>query len=106
MTKESKEATKALRQKWFEKIQWVPPKKKQPLHLGHAQSLTHGEAHSLINAFEARGSLPKKITMVVDRKTCNMCRGELPALLKALGVEELTIYSGGLSEPIIIKSIQ
>lgn len=44
--------------------------------------------------------------MVVDRKTCNMCRGELPALLKALGVEELTIYSGGLPEPIIIKAIQ
>ncbi len=106
ITKESQEATKALRQKWFEKIQWVPPKKKQPLHLGHAQSLTHAEAHALINAFENRESLPKKLTMVVDRKTCNMCRGELPALLKTLGLEELTIYSGGLSEALVIKAIQ
>lgn len=42
ITKESQDATKALRQKWFEKIQWVPPKKKQPLHLGYAKFLTHG----------------------------------------------------------------
>ena len=104
ITKESQKASKALRQKWLNEIEWVPPKKTAPKHLGHAQSLTHAEAHSLIRAFEREGSLPKKITMYVDRKTCNICRGELPALLKRLGVDELEIFSGGSTKPIIIKA--
>ena len=104
ITKESQKASKALRQKWLNEIEWVPPKKTAPKHLGHAQSLTHAEAHSLIRAFERQGSLPKKVTMYVDRKTCNICRGELPALLKRLGVDELEIFSGGSTKPIIIKA--
>ena len=74
--------------------------------MGYAQSLTHAEAHSLIRAYERQGTLPKKVTMYVDRKTCNICRGELPALLKRIGVEELTIFSGGLKIPVIIKAIE
>ncbi|WP_299248053.1 deaminase [uncultured Aquimarina sp.] len=93
---------KALRQKWFEQIEWVPPKKTQPKHLGHAQSLTHAEAHSLMNAFEAKGSLPKEVNLYVDRPTCNMCKGELPALMKAMNIETLNIYSGGSNTPMIL----
>jgi len=42
--------------------------------------------------------------MYVDRKTCNICRGELPALLKRLGVDKLEIFSGGTTKAIIIKA--
>ncbi len=34
ISKESQEATKKLRQKWFKKVNWVPPKKNAPKHLG------------------------------------------------------------------------
>jgi len=105
ITPKFEEATKELRQKWFEKVKWVPPKKNVPKHLGHVQSLTHAESHSLIEAFEKLGKLPQKITMYVDRKTCNMCKGEMPALLKHIGVEELTIFNGGNVEPLIIKAV-
>lgn len=105
ITPKFQEATKELRQKWFEKVNWVPPKKNVPKHLGHVQSLTHAESHALIVAFEKLGKLPEKITMYVDRKTCNMCKGEMPALLKHIGVKELTIYNGGNAEPLIIKAV-
>ena len=82
ITEQSRNSTRALRQKWLNKIEWAPYKEKTPKHLGHAQSLTHAEAHSLIRAYERLGSMPSKVTMYVDRKTCNICRGELPALLK------------------------
>ncbi|PTM57535.1 pre-toxin TG domain-containing protein [Desmospora activa] len=98
-----------LRRRWLREVNWVPPKKNKPNHLGHAQSLSHAESHALIRAYERMerlgGQLPKKLTMVVDRPTCNICRGEMPALLKRLGIEELTIYSGG-RDAIIIKAIK
>ena len=104
ITNESQLAQKPLREKWLNEVEWVPPKKKRPKHLGQAQSLTHGESHSLIRAYERNnGQLPKEINMYVDRKTCNICRGEMPALLKRLGVERLNIYSGGSSLPIVLK---
>ncbi len=55
ITKESQKATRELRQKWLKEVQWVPPKKNNPKHLGHVQSLTHAESHSLIRAFEKQG---------------------------------------------------
>lgn len=106
ITKESKIASRELRQKWLKKIKWVPPKKKIPQHLGQAQSLTHAEAHALIRAYERQGSLPETVIMYVDRKTCNICRGELPALLKEVGVKELKIFSGGSRKPITIKAVE
>lgn len=105
ITPDSKEDTKELREQWLRKIQWVPPKKTAPKHLGYAQSLTHAEANALMNAYEAEKALPKKITMYVDRKTCNICKGELPIILKAMGVEELEVYSGGSMKPVIIKAL-
>ncbi|MCB9225919.1 MAG: deaminase [Chitinophagales bacterium] len=93
----------SLRKKWFDKISWVPPKKSVPKHLGYTQSLTHAEAHSLIEAFEEMGSLPKKVIMYVDRPTCNICKGELPIIMKAMGIEELAIFSGNKIEPLLLK---
>ncbi|MCI9080098.1 MAG: hypothetical protein HFH68_14515 [Lachnospiraceae bacterium] len=106
ITKESHAASIELRRKWLKEIEWVPPKKKIPKHLGCAQSLTHAEAHSLIRAYERQGTLPEKVTMYVDRKTCNICRGELPALLKRIGVKELKVFSGNSRKPIIIKATE
>ena len=103
ISEQSKIATRPLRQKWLEKIQWSSYKQRTPKHLGHAQSLTHAEVHSLIRAFERQGSIPEKVTMYVDRRTCNICRGELPALLNRIGIEELIIYSGGSDIPTVIK---
>lgn len=94
--------TKSLRQEWFDKIDWCPPKANQPAHLGHAQSLTHAEAHALMNAYKKFGSLPKEVTIYVDRPTCNMCKGELPALMKAMGIEKLNIFSGGKTTPMVL----
>ncbi|MDR6226336.1 pre-toxin TG domain-containing protein [Desmospora profundinema] len=99
-----------LRRKWLKEVKWVPPKKNEPKHLGHAQSLSHAESHALIRAYERMERLgekmPKKLTMHVDRPTCNICKGEMPALLKRLGVEELHIFSGGRQVPDIIKAIK
>ena len=72
--------------------------------MGHAQSITHAEAHSLMNADEDIGTMSKEVIMYVDRPTCNMCRGEFPALLKSMGIEKLTVYSGGSKTPIIINA--
>ncbi|WP_306345722.1 deaminase [Vibrio spartinae] len=107
ITKTSQVSQKALREKWMKEVEWVPPKKNKPKHLGQVQSLTHGESHSLIRAYERLGNqLPKELSMYVDRKTCNMCRGEMPALLKRLGVDKLNIYSGGSTKPIVLESIK
>jgi hypothetical protein len=96
---------KDLRQKWFDKIDWVNSKKgKKPAHIGHTQSLSHAEALSLMNAFEAEGSLPKEITMYVDRPTCPFCISELPILLKTMGVDKLIVYSGSKQTPKIIEA--
>lgn len=95
-------ATRQLRTSWLNRINWSNYKTRIPQHVGHAQSLTHAESHSLMRAYQKLGSLPNSIVMYVDRKTCNICRGELPALLNALGVAELIIYSGGSEVPIII----
>ncbi len=83
----------------FGEIKWVPPMAKPPKHPGRAQSLTHAEASALLRVSENVKPMPKKITMTVDRVTCNWCRRELPVIMRHLGVEELEIYSGDLDEP-------
>jgi hypothetical protein len=92
----------ALRKKWFSKITWVPPKKNIPRVISHTQSLLHAEAHSLILAFEELGQLPSRVILYVDRTTCNICMGELPMIMKAMNIEELVIYSGGKSTPVVL----
>lgn len=92
-----------IRKKWFDKIQWVPPKKTQPVKISQAQSLLHAEGHALINAFEEIGELPEKLTLYVDRPTCNMCKGELPALMKTMNIKELTLIHGDSKLKLILN---
>lgn len=103
---ESKAATIESRRKWFSEIAWSPPKPSNPSHLGHTQSLSHAESHSLLQAYEKLGSLPSSVTMTVDRVTCGICLGELPIILRHVGVEELKVFSGGKTVPTIIKAIK
>lgn len=60
-------------------------------HLGQqdARFLNEAEADALIQAFEAGEVLPKRIVMVLDRPTCNVCQGNAGELLDYLGVDEL-----------------
>jgi len=72
--------------------------------LGDAQFLSHAEADVLLNAHTARGSLPEKMTLAVDRPTCPNCQKYLGDLASELGVKEITIFwknqKGG---PLVIK---
>jgi hypothetical protein len=64
-----------------------------------AQFLTHAEAQALINAHRTAGRLPERVTLYVDRPTCNMCAGStetatengLRVLAELYGVRELTV---------------
>jgi len=59
---------------------------------GQAQSLFHGEAHSLMRAYEKLGGqMPSQLTLYVDRLTCGPCQGALPDLLDAMGIQRLII---------------
>jgi len=59
---------------------------------GAAQVLTHAEAHALMRAWASNGgTLPKEITLYVDRYTCGNCQQYIPRVMKALGIEKLTI---------------
>ena len=61
--------------------------------------LKHAEAHALLRAARGR-SLPRRLTLHVDKITCGWCENQLAPLLRNLGVEELTIYSGDNQIPI------
>ena len=68
---------------------------------GQAQALFHGEAHSLMRAYEKfGGKLPSELTLYVDRLTCGPCQGALPDLVNAMGIQRLTVMtkSGGVVE--------
>jgi hypothetical protein len=101
ITTEFQSLSLPIRTKWLNKIDWSS---KNYTSLSQAQALSHAESYSLISAFEARGSLPSKIIMYVDRSTCNICRGQLPYVLKGLKVSEVEIFSGGSTKSIIIKA--
>ena len=63
--------------------------------LNQVRALTHAEAHSLMRAYERLGSLPKEVTLHVDRLTCNFCAGRngLEQLRQFFGIEKLTVVS-------------
>jgi len=53
----------------------------------------------------AKGKLPKKVVMTVDRPTCPNCQTFLGSLLTELGVRELKIYwKNQKNGPLIIKA--
>jgi hypothetical protein len=53
--------------------------------------LTHAEAEALVKAHAQFGRLPERMTLYVDRITCNNCEESLPLLVEAYGVKELRI---------------
>ena len=87
--------TLALRKEVLEEIQTKLGKLKGATIAGRGQFLTHAEAEALMNAQRELGQLPKKMTLYVDRPTCNMCGGGpdngLPLLAELYGIEELTV---------------
>jgi len=87
--------TLALRKQVLSDIQTQLGKLKGASINGSGQFLTHAEAEALINAQRELGTLPKKLTLFVDRPTCNMCGGGadngLPLLAKLYGIDELTV---------------
>jgi hypothetical protein len=87
-----------LRRKWFEIVEFKPPRK----HLGRARSLNHAEAHAIMEAHEYLKHLPSELTLYVDRVTCWFCQNELPYLMKAVGIKELTIYNAITKKPLKI----
>jgi hypothetical protein len=61
---------------------------------GTGQYLTHGEAHSLMRAYEkAGGNMPANMNMFVDRYSCSFCRDPkaLPDLAQKMGIQNLNL---------------
>jgi hypothetical protein len=86
------EGTLELRRQLF---QWLKsePEFTALRDLGRARALSDAEFHALLRAHRAAGGkLPKSLVMHVNRPTCNFCRDLLPAVLRRLEVDELTIY--------------
>ena len=89
------DGTKALRQLFFSRMK-RHPEFKDLAHVGKSKAINHAEAMSLYRAYrKSNGTLPKKLTMYVDRPTCaggGSCVNLLPAVVRELGIEELTIF--------------
>lgn len=98
-------ASLQARRDYFAKVKKAFPEDfEYAKHLGHMEFMKHAEAHALIRAAR-RGILPKKLTMYVDKATCDWCRYDLEKLLKEICVDELTVYSGSAATPMIIKAV-
>ena len=82
-----------LRKQTFARVQTELGKLKGKKFSPDGQAFTHAEADALIKAEKELGKLPKKMTLYVDRYTCNMCYGKtgLPLLAELFGVEELKV---------------
>ncbi|MEQ9411555.1 MAG: deaminase [Fuerstiella sp.] len=77
------DADKALGRMWRDRLGF---------NAGQAQALFHGEAHSLMRAYQKTGvNLPAEMSLYVDRLTCGPCQGSLPTLVKEMGIRKLTI---------------
>ncbi len=82
-----------LRKEVFERVQNQLGKLKDKNFSPDGQAFTHAEAYTLILAEKQLGKLPEKVTLYVDRKTCNQCLGRngLPLLAELYGIKELTV---------------
>jgi hypothetical protein len=98
--------TLALRKQTLEEIQTKLGKLPGATINGRGQFLTHAEAEALMKAQLELGTLPKKLTLYVDRPTCNMCSGGkdngLPILAELYGVEELTVIDS-LGKKLLVR---
>ena len=94
------------RRRWFNEIQWSPPRETTPTGLNRVQALSHAEAISLLTAKEKHGALSKSMIMFVDCVTCPFCIRDLPIIMRYAGVDELTIYTLGKAEPLILHAVK
>ncbi|NIF05929.1 hypothetical protein F3J23_10800 [Chryseobacterium sp. Tr-659] len=79
------DSSKNLGRKWKEIL---------GLGRGKDQVLFHAEGHALMRTYERLGgSMPKEMTMYVDRYSCGNCQTYLPEMMKEMGIEKLTIFS-------------
>lgn len=66
---------------------------------GTGQFLPHGEAHSLMRAYDkSGGNMPSTVTMYVDRFSCPFCQqpNALPELASRMGIQTLNLqFKGG-----------
>ena len=65
--------------------------------LNRVRALTHAEADALMQAAAGRNQLPKVVTILVDRRTCNFCTSieGLPLLARLLGIKRILVVSPG-----------
>ena len=71
----------------------------------HSQFLSHAETEALLNAYKAKGKLPDKVVLVVDRPACPNCQKYLGDLAGELGVKEIEIHwKNQASGPLTIKA--
>lgn len=107
-TPETKAESMPRRLDYLERVSYSPPKEHEPRHLGEVQSLTHAESDAIMQYADdckKEGIAPaKEVILYVDRKTCNMCRGEIPSLLKEVGISRVTVYSTDMSCPLVIEA--
>lgn len=61
--------------------------------LGTAQAFTHAEAHALMQAKQRFGAFPERVTLYVDRESCNFCIGDegLKALADLYKIKKLVV---------------
>ena len=56
------------------------------------QTLYHAEANTLMKIYnDTGGQMPSNVTIYVDRIACSSCQNNLPNLVDAMGVQNLTI---------------
>lgn len=67
----------------------IPPGR----NLGTAQAFTHAEAHALMQAKQRFGTFPERVTLYVDRESCNFCIGDegLKALADLYQIRRLVV---------------
>jgi RHS repeat-associated protein len=74
---------------------------------GGAASLIHAEGNSIIRSWIAHvrqtGQYPKRMSVVSDRQTCDLCERGLPWLIEFLNLERVEVYSGGSTVPLVIS---
>ena len=85
--------TEAMRRQVFSRVQTQLGKLQGKSYSPDGQAFTHAEAEALMLAQQHLGKMPEKVTLYVDRTTCNQCLGKngLPLLAELYGIKELTV---------------
>ena len=82
------DADRALSKKWEAEL-GIPA---GPAGNFQRQTLYHAEANTLMKIYnDTGGQMPSNVTIYVDRIACSSCQNNLPNLVDAMGVQNLTI---------------